>query len=265
MPIKRIPYTILGVFLTACPLSAGEADAFVPITDPVPAQPAAAADKWDFTFSPYLWAAGLEGTVGIGGTVSEIDLSFSDILENLDIGAMGHFEARKGRWAFLFDGLWLQLESRGSTPGPLFSGSEVDVEEIRLAAQVSYRAIEGPTTLDLLAGASYFSLDTEISLLPGIRPGRKVSSKNEWVDPVIGFILNHRMSERWFATLRGDIGGFGAASDLTWQAMAGIGCQTSSWSSIFLGYRHLVIDYEESDFIYDTETTGFVLGAKLSF
>ena len=84
----------ITLFATA-PLQAGVTQ------DSISVQNAPAADDgWEFTLSPYAWAAGLNGSVGIGNVVSEVDLSFGDILENLDIGAMLHFEARKGRWAF---------------------------------------------------------------------------------------------------------------------------------------------------------------------
>ena len=42
-------------------------------------------DDWEFGFSTYLWAAGVEGTDAAG---DEIDVSFSDTLEDLDGGLM---------------------------------------------------------------------------------------------------------------------------------------------------------------------------------
>ncbi len=247
--------------LTTASLQAGEADHVI-LTQEIPP---AADDGWEYTLSPYAWAASLSGSVGLGPVVSDVDLSFGDILDNLEIGAMLHFEARKGRWAFLFDGFWMKLDADAETPGPLFSGANIEVEELRLAGLVSYRAIEGPTTLDLLAGVSYFSIDTDIELLPGSLEGRSINPSEDWVDPVIGFHLRHKMSERWFTMLRGEIGGFDVGSDLTWQVMAGAGYRTGESSEVFLGYRHLDIDYSDNNFTYDTETSGFLLGMHFSF
>jgi opacity protein-like surface antigen len=261
MSNSHLPLAAIAAVLSTAPLTAGDADAFVSM----PATAPTADSGWEFTFSPYAWAAGLDGTVGIGTVTADIDLSFSDILENLDIGAMGHFEARNGRWALLFDGLWLKLDSRAATPGPLYGGARVDVEELRLAAQVSYRALEGPTTLDLLAGLSYFSIDSDFALLPGTLAGGQIGTSEDWIDPIIGFHLRHELSERWFTMLRGEIGGFSVGSDLTWQAMAGVGYQTGDSSAVFLGYRHLDIDYDDNGFVYDTATSGFILGMNFSF
>jgi len=246
--------------LASAPLHAGEKDAIVP----APHAPAS-DDGWQFTFSPYAWAAGLDGSVGLGNVVANVDQSFSDILENLDIGAMLHFEARKGRWAFMLDGFWLRLEADADTPGPLYGAAEAEVEELRLSALLAYRAIEGPTTLDLLAGLSYFSVDTDLELTPGLLAGRELSFSEDWIDPVIGFHLRHELCERWFSMLRGEIGGFGAGSDLTWQVMTGVGYRTGESSEVFLGYRHLDIDYSDNGFTYDTATSGIIVGMNFSF
>jgi hypothetical protein len=48
----------------------------------------ASSDEWQFSIRPYAWLAGLEGTVGIRSAVSEVDLSFGDVFENLALGAL---------------------------------------------------------------------------------------------------------------------------------------------------------------------------------
>ena len=247
--------------LTNPVLKAGESPDMVPAQD----TPPMTDSSWQFTLSPYLWAAGLSGSVGIGRAVSEVDLSSRDILDNLDIGAMLHFEARKGRWAFLFDGFWMKLDADADTPGPLFGGANIKVEELRLAGLIAYRVMEGPTTLDLLAGASYFSIKTDFELLSGILNARSFNRSEDWVDPVVGFHVRHELSERWFSILRGEVGGFNVGSDFTWQAMAGAGYRIGENSEAFLGYRHLDIDYSDNNFTYDTETSGFILGVNFLF
>ena len=248
-------------FLASTPIYAGDDKMIIP-----PAGTAPAADGgWEFTLSPYAWAAGLDGSVGIGNVVAEVDQSFSDIVDKLDVAAMLHFEARKGPWAFMLDGFWLRLEAGADTPGPLYGGAEVEVEELRLSGLIAYRAIEGPTKLDLLTGISYFSVDTDFRLTPGLLAGREISFSEDWVDPVVGFHLRHELCERWFAMLRGEIGGFDAGSEFTWQAMTGVGYRAGDSSEVFLGYRHLDIDYSDNDFTYDTSTSGIILGVNFSF
>ncbi len=47
-------------------------------------------ERWEFGFAPYLWATNLEGSVAqFGLNHTDIDVSFSDILANLDIASTG--------------------------------------------------------------------------------------------------------------------------------------------------------------------------------
>ena len=55
----------------------------------------AETDTWQFEVTPYLLAAGMDGTVGIRGHEADIDVSFSDIWDDLDAGFMGLFTAKK--------------------------------------------------------------------------------------------------------------------------------------------------------------------------
>ena len=58
---------------------------------------AAPSGGWTFEFTPYIWGAGMSGEVEAGSLPKiNVDMSFSDILKNLDAGLMGAFEARQG-------------------------------------------------------------------------------------------------------------------------------------------------------------------------
>ena len=54
---------------------------------PVSAQ-APAADTWNVTFAPYFMGAAMKGTVAVAGQEATLDMSASDILSNLQSGAM---------------------------------------------------------------------------------------------------------------------------------------------------------------------------------
>lgn len=74
------------------------------------AEPQPQADTgWHVSVAPYLWAMALTGEVEARGVTTDIDMSFSDILKELNIGAMGVLEVRRGRFLFLFDSVWASL------------------------------------------------------------------------------------------------------------------------------------------------------------
>jgi hypothetical protein len=63
----------------------------------------------------------------------------------------------------------------------------------------------------------------------------------------------------------GDIGGFGAGSALTWQALGALDYRPKGWLGIHLGYRHLDVDFDHHDFVWDAAMSGPILGASLRF
>jgi DNA-binding transcriptional regulator YiaG len=91
----------------------------------------------------------------------------------------------------------------------------------------------------------------------------EVAGSQSWVDPFVGFRGRYDLTDNLYVAARGDIGGFGVASDLTWNAFAALGYQWSRSFSTELGYRHLAVDYSDGGFIYDAEMSGIYLGLTL--
>ncbi len=63
----------------------------------------AANPEWEVIVSPYLWTTRIDGTVSANGASADLDVSFLDILENLNLGAMGAVEVRRGRFMASMD------------------------------------------------------------------------------------------------------------------------------------------------------------------
>lgn len=244
----------------------------------VTAAPAAdtADDHWQFELTPYLFASGLYGTTGAQAVEADVEMGFDDILEQLEMGLMGSFEARRGRWGILFDGLYFELggERSSSWQGPLGIGSatgELDVTTTMQMYQLAaaYRFGEG-VTVDLVGAARYTELDTELNLVVttgGLLPGgtRSLSADESWWDPVVGARVLIPFAQHWAVVLYGDIGGFGVGSDLTYQAIAGVNWQFSKHFAAKAGYRYLYQDFEDGDFVWDTAAHGPYLGLGIRF
>jgi hypothetical protein len=64
----------------------------------------------------------------------------------------------------------------------------------------------------------------------------------------------------WFVNLKGDAGGFGAGSQLTWQVYTGVGKEFKQRYSMLLGYRYLYVDYKNGGFLFDTHMGGLLAG-----
>jgi hypothetical protein len=240
------------------------------------------SDEWEFTVIPYLWMAGLKGDVGVKGTTSEVDASFSDILDNLDIAAQFHLEAKKGKWAFFIDPTYMKLSADESATTRL--GTTIDAkitnEAWLVEGGVFYRIDERPIgddgvrtlAFDLLGGVRYNHLKAEIDLKGsgGILDVDADGSK-DWFDPIVGGRIQARLTRKLLVNLRGDIGGFGISgcSDVTWSVLAALGYDLRENLTLLVGYRALGIDYEDGSgadkFKYDVIMSGPFVGMAIRF
>ena len=93
----------------------------------------------------------------------------------------------------------------------------------------------------------------------------RVARTDDWWDPFIGLRGRYNLNDRFYATVRGDIGGFGIGSDLTWQAEGALGCQLTPRIFAEAGYRALSIDYDKDGLLYDVILHGAQLTVGIEF
>jgi len=227
--------------------------------------PGASASEWKQELAPYLWASSMEGTVGVGDVEAEADLSFGDILDNLEFGFMGSYRASRDRYSIVVDAIYMGLGMVQEGPGGVLK-SDVDVDQVGLELDFGYDLGEGFT---VLGGARYVDLETHIRVSGPADASASAHRKYDWVDPVIGLQWQHPVSEQWSVTLHGDAGGFGVGSQFAWQAFAVLRWQFLPTIGAALAYRYLDIDYEEgrgaNRFKYDVATSGPALGIVVTF
>lgn len=238
---------------------------------------AAESDAWKFEVTPYLLAAGLDGTAGVHGVEAELDMSFNDVLDSLDAGFMGFFTAQKGPWTFEVEGVYFKLGSEGakSVSGPFGNVSvngalELTSEMTIYQGSVGYRVLDDVTKVDLVGAARYTKLATEavvrIATVPAIVfPGGATSAKgsDSWVDAVVGARVLHPVSDNVALVGYADIGGGG--SDLTYQLIGGVNWTFSEGFTAKFGYRYMYWDYADSGTVWDMTASGPYLGLGIRF
>ena len=207
---------------------------------------------------------------------TSVDMDFSDIWDNLDFGAMGTFEARKGRWGVLFDAIYMEISTSATSsrtgPGPigatLTANANLQMEQTMLAAAVTYRVSEGPTATDVIGGARYSKIEADANIDASLFGQTGVAARSgdkDWVDPYVGVRVQHPLADRWTLVGYADVGGFGVGSDLTWQALAGVSYDFSKTVSGKFGYRYLSVDYDKGGFLYDMDSYGLFAGVGFRF
>jgi len=225
----------------------------------------AAAAEWKHELAPYMWGSAMEGTSGIGSLSVDTDLSFSDILDNLEFGFMGTYRASRDRYSITLDAIYMGLGATERGPGGVLK-ADVDLDQVGLEADFGYALND---RLTLLAGLRYVSLDTDLRVTGPQGNELSASEGEAWVDPVVGVIYAWPFAADWTLILRGDVGGFGLGSDFAWQGIATLRWQLSPHLALGLAWRYLDMDYEDAEgenyFQYDVATSGPAMGVIFTF
>ncbi len=220
-------------------------------------------DTWQFDLAPlYIWAINIDGDMGIRGRTASASLDFSDVWDKLEGNFSLRFNATyREKFGIFADYNYLDLGKEKTTAVGNIEANFTS-EVLNLAG--TYRFLHGQHTLDGIAGIRSTKLDAGISLRD---LAISLDGDHSWVDPIVGLGYNYQISDRWSLRLYGDIGGFGAASDFTWQALGLIDYQPWKNFAIVAGYRALGTKYETGSgaekFTYDTTIYGPIVGIDI--
>lgn len=292
----------LGLILVLSPLSEALGQSY----------DASSSEKsaWTFSFTTYSWLPWLTGDAAIRGRSFDVDLAPDDVLRSLDWSTipvwMSTGELRNGKFTLISDIVYSATTGSAgferSRQGPFLSATvranidadyQQTVVELGGAYEVWANGSQGSTghsALELLAGGRYWrqelDLSVAISASAALRGplglldlkrsgGRLVASSGsvDWVDPFVGARMRYDVDKGQWLTIRGDVGGFGAGSDFSWQTIAAYNwqvCLDSAYEiDAYIGYRALSVDYSEGNgnkrYEYDVIQHGPVMGLSMQF
>jgi hypothetical protein len=258
LPIASAPSLVLSATRVDAD-SRGAPSAAPPLPDP----PKSSDEGWHFGIAPYLWFAGVHGTVGALGREASVDASFRDVFSYLNIGLMFALEPRYNRIVMPLDFMWMKLSDDKALPfevGP--TSVKVEIKQILLTQKIGYRVIDSEKLkVDGLAGFRYMHLGNSLTLQPQVANGFYGSAN--WVDGVGGARIQVMLSPKVTVTILGDAGGGGANSD--YQVAGLLGWKFKRFS-LQGGWRYMSVNYRPSGsvrFIYDLATSGLIIGATI--
>jgi hypothetical protein len=218
--------------------------------------------SWQFSFSPYVWGSKLEGDVATlpPAEPARVDVSFSDILENLDIAVMAIGQIHRDRFGFWGDVFYSKLSADGETRDQFFSDADYDQTLAFVTGGGSFRIVNRDfLNVDLLAGARWTYLDNKFDLEAGSLPGRNRHENEDWLDTLLGISGRVEMGASWYASGWAMTGVTGD-SDTMHDLFGGLGYEFGTARSLIAGYRYIKVDYENGDFLYDVELSGPMAG-----
>ena len=221
------------------------------------------SDAWQFGASIYLYLPTVGGTTKFpsSGGGSDVSIDSSKILDSLKMAFMGNFEARKGVWGGFTDVVYVDFGQSKSgfrdmtiggnqIPADASANANFDLKGTAWTLAGSYRVVpDVRSPVDVFAGARMLDVKQTLGWqlsgnvgsipLPG-RSGNREAKLQNW-DAIVGVKGRVALgSERkWFVPYYLDVGT--GESDLTWQAVAGIG-YSFGWGDVVGSWRYL--DYK---------------------
>ena len=212
--------------------------------------PAFAEGDWHYRLTPYAWVPSLNTDLDIGpNPPAESETSLLDVL---DFAFLLTGEVHNGDWGLIGEFNYLSLSNDATYAGGRF-GADISLDGTMIGVALQKRVHSSSDgNADFFVGLRHWSLDAEIDFdrLP------TASRSIDFTDPILGIKGNRNINEKWFVSGLAEIGGFGIGSDLQWELVARAGYRLSdSWNAA-IGYRHLVLDFDDDNLVMKATMTG---------
>jgi hypothetical protein len=219
------------------------------------------SDEWKFRITPYLWMLSLEGTTATLGQDVDVDASFSDIFDVLNIALSANMELSKGKFFVVFDPMYAQLELDFAGPDGTSIGGKLEIDMVIADLNFGYSFDEN---FGIYAGARYY--DQDITLTPNLLPQQSLG--DDWTDFIVGLRAGGKVSENWSFMGKMDAA-VGGDSESAYYFQAILLRHFGDNKHLNIGWRHYDVDYESgsglSRFKWDVEHTGPVVGFSWEF
>ena len=230
-----------------------------------------ANQRFQIGVTPYVWALGIFGAIGVMGNRFDVHVTARDIVDHLHAGFMGALEGAYRRWSAEIDVTYLKVEDLFIVPPPpVPPGTRVNavakqaVFEVQAGYQVSHTA---PLAVDALIGGRRWILDNAVTLSADAQPATTLTLNERWTEPFVGARASIDLSPRLLLQLHGDVGGFGVGSRSSWQALGTLRYRISSRWSARAGFRDVGINFKDDNkrFLYDVNYRGPIVSVTYRF
>ncbi|MDX1393581.1 MAG: hypothetical protein R3195_04290 [Gemmatimonadota bacterium] len=204
---------------------------------------AAAQDRgnpdWHYVVHPTLWFSNVDGEV----TLDEAELVVGD--STLQAAFYGSVEVGKGRWrgigTFRTTGISGTTEVELDGPlGDVMADYDFDLTVAELFAAVEFGSFETNHAFEFLGGLRYVRHALDV----GVDIGTQVT-REDWIEPVAGARYYAEMGRLFWATIDGNIGGFGIGSDISWVVAGTLGVRITRHIDATLAMRYYQTEFHD--------------------
>jgi hypothetical protein len=247
-----------------------------------PAAASAQADGgWHGNAIIYGYFPSVGGSTAFPNEGSPVSIDADKIIGDLKFAFMGSLQIEKGRWGLFNDVMYLDIGgSKSGSRDISIGGSQIpagtsanlnlDLRGWVWTVAGTYQVSADPAApMQVLLGARLLDVEENFDWqtsgnigsipLPG-RQGNVRDKASNW-DAIVGVKgrLAFGTNREWFIPYYADVGG--GDSDLTWQAIAGIG-YSWKWGDLIAAWRYLDYDLKSGSAIHDVNFNGPAVGVS---
>ncbi|MFD2167552.1 hypothetical protein ACFSJY_14980 [Thalassotalea euphylliae] len=239
-----------------------------------------ANSPWTVELTPYIWAAANKGSTGAfietdSGerfeSVTDVDISFQDLADHLEVGTMFNLSAHNGDWLLFTEFTYLKVtddQSVASGPtGNVDVDGELEIKGSLWDAGVGYRLFETQNVIGFgYVGARYLDLEADLALVSDL--GGTITQTtvgDDFVDMFVGVHMQYNFNNGLRLQGRAEVGGFDDEPSENQMVNITLHHQLSRQWSMKYFYRYMTIDYADNGFIYDMEVSGPGIGITYLF
>jgi len=197
----------------------------------------------------------------------DLHLDLSDAVELLNMTFSGRLEAHKGNVGLFVEGYYVTFAYDGSV-------AKFELDQYFVDFGVSYQlkplrfsdSSRVALFTELTAGGRYVHFKETVNLKGAPPPpfaGSERGASANYLEPFLGARLALPFAKKWTGVVRGDVGGFGVGSELTWTAVGGFAFHPSPKWEIAAGYRVYSLDYDQGSGINQFKMDVFQHGPYL--
>lgn len=225
-------------------------------------------EGWDFEVTPYIWYAGLEGDVSVGGRSADFEKDASDLLDALDVGGSVRIGAAYDRFMIgaLVDYFSMSTDELDVEDQP--QGGRLDAEMTMVEVAAGYR-LDGwadGQSFGLMVGVRNLNMDNELTLISG----GTAESDNDITDAMFYILPSIPVLPSKIDGLRfNPVMGIGAGdSDLAYELFPQFQYQITENVAARIGYRRVGWNFKgdnNEDNELDISLAGLIAGLGVTF
>ena len=250
-----------------------------------------APKKWEFEAEPYAWLSGNFGSLTVKGRTVNVSVTPSDLYGLLEDGnafaVAGYFAVSYDRFTMFADsdGGYAEESVTEKVPTKFCTLTLQARDKMTFAladfalgyrlGQWSLPYARRPFTLGVYAGTRYMYFGNQLNATGGVVHGQQrtanVFQSFSWADPLIGVRWSLPLHDLFSLNFRGDIGGFGASSDLIWGVLGTLRFWVP-WTPVAsvhpyvdVGYRAIAFDRSNEVGNIDMQMRGPMAGGGVVF